>query len=361
MNHRRQKKTKFRLLGVDPSPSLRAALGQLGEECGMAVDLCTSLAEVRALLAETFFDLVIAAAELPDGAYPDVLASVREQPEMVLTPVLLLVAGRGEGLVQEALGKGITEVFFKRDFQDLVRYLENFGGTAPTTKGKASPPKALVVEDDRALGALYKTLLSQHGFIVDHVPSGEAALWEAERRRYDFILVDLVLSGACSGIQFLRRLRQPGLASSRAVAIAISSYADAARRLEALRAGANAFMAKPLEERELAAHVEGMAQRPPVAPADRQAHAGNTADVTPAASATNTAADAAPTCQRCQPCQLTPREFNICALVTTGYTDKRIAEEMGVSYWTVRTHIAHAFKKCDVGNRVELVRRLRGG
>lgn len=311
----------------------------------MAVDLCADLDAVRARLAATTYDLVLSSAELPDGAYPDVLASVRHYPEMALTPVLLLVAGRGEGLVQEALDKGITEVFFKRDLHDLARYLESFGVAAPTAKGKSGPPKALVVEDDRALGVLYKALLSQYGFVVDHVPSGEAALWEAERRRYDFILVDLVLSGACSGIQFLRRLRQAEMASSRAVAIAMSAYADEARRLEALRAGANAFMAKPIEERELAAHVEGMAQRPPA----------------PSGGPRQEAALGAPACTRCQPCQLTPRESNICALVAAGYTDKRIAEEMGVSYWTVRTHIAHAFKKCAVGNRVELVRRLQGG
>jgi len=343
VGNRKQKKVS--LLGVDPSPSLRAVLGQLAEDSGMKVDLCANVAEVRSRLDGAGYDLVVSSAELPDGSYPDVLACVREHPEMALTPVLLLVAGRGEGLVQEALDKGITEVFFKRDLDDLARYLESFGGVAvPATKGKTSPPKALVVEDDRALGAFYKTLLTLHGFVVDHVPSGEAALWEAERRRYDFILVDLVLSGACSGIQFLRRLRQPGLASAQAVAIAMSAYADEARRLEALRAGANAFMAKPIEERELAAHVEGMALRPAAtAPA-------KTKDKDPTA----------PACVRCNPCQLTPRESNICALVAVGYSDKRIAEEMGVSYWTVRTHIAHAFKKCEVGNRVELVRRLQG-
>lgn len=339
-----KKHKKFRLLGIDPSPSLRTVLGQLGEDGGMAVELCADLAEARTQLAETVFDLVVSAFELPDGDYSDVLTSVRQHPAMTLTPVLLLVAGRSEGLLQAALDKGITEVFFKRDLHNLARYFESFGVAMPAAKGKMSPPKALVVEDDRALGAYYKILLSQHGFIVDHVPSGEAALWEAERRRYDFILVDLVLSGACSGIQFLRRLRQPGQASARAVAIAMSAYDDEARRLEALRAGANAFMAKPIEERELAAHVEGMAQRPAIA----------------VLGPGKDAALDAPACMRCQPCQLTPRESNICALVAAGYTDKRIAEEMGVSYWTVRTHIAHAFKKCEVGNRVELVRRLQG-
>lgn len=312
----------------------------------MSVDLCTSLADTRERLSANIYDLVVSAGELPDGSHLDVLSSVRSNRQMALTPVLLLVAGRSESAVQEALDRGITDVFFKRDLDDLARYLESFSAGPANLKGELDLPNALVVEDDRALGVFYKELLLQHGFSVDHVPSGEAALWEAERRRYDFILVDLVLSGSCSGTQFLRRLRSPKLASAQAVAIAMSAYADEARRLEALRAGANAFIQKPIEERELAALIKGMVNRP--RPAE-----------TKGGKAARRAPDLQP-CRRCQPCQLTPRESNICALVIAGYGDKRIAEEMGVSYWTVRTHIAHAFKKCQVSNRVELVRRLQG-
>jgi len=341
-----RKAKEYRLLGIDPSPSLRAVLGQLGDDCGMSVDLCGSLAEARMLMAGASYDLVVSAAELPDGSHLDVLSSVRLNPDMALVPVLLLVAGRDGSVVQDALDKGITEVFFKRDIDDLVRYLESFSARRPVRKGEASHPRALVVEDDRALGTYYKELLTQQGFSVDHVPSGEAALWEAERRSYDFILVDLVLSGTCSGTQFLRRLREPAHASSQTVAIAISAYDDEARRLEALRAGANAFMSKPLDEHELTAHLKGLARRHSVSEAKPHKASKTTTGTTQ--------------CTRCQPCQLTPRETNICALVAAGYGDKRIAEEMGVSYWTVRTHIAHAFKKCQVSNRVELVRRLKG-
>lgn len=311
----------------------------------MEVDLCAGLVEVRERLAGPAYDLVVSAAEIPDGSYQDVLSSVRAVSGMALTPVLLLVAGRGESIVREALDKGITEVFFKRDIDDLARYLDSFATTHAMKSATAGMPRALVIEDDRTLGAYYKELLAQHGFAVDHVPSGEAALWEAEQRRYDFILVDLVLSGSCSGTQFLRRLRQPGVASTQAVAIAMSAYDDETRRIEALRAGANAFIAKPVSERELAALIAGMAQRPSAVKGGENKPA---------------KANGTTACTRCKPCQLTPRESNICGLVAAGYSDKRIAEEMGVSYWTVRTHIAHAFKKCQASNRVELVRRLQG-
>lgn len=334
-----------RLLGVAPSPSLRAVLGELGGSCGMVVDLCANLAEARDRMRSESYDLVITAGELPDGSHLNVLASVRAQSGMALAPVLLLVAGHNEEAVRAALDKGITEVFFKRDLEDLAHYLENFSVVVPARKDKLGALRALVVEGDEALRAYYKKLLSQHGLVADQVPSGEAALWEVARKNYDFILVDLVLSGSCSGMQFLRRLRQQASASARAVALAMSGYPDDARRLEALRAGANAFIAKPIDELELEAHIKGMTQRL-ISLATAQDKVGKMPNLQ--------------ACTRCQPCQLTPRESSICMLIAVGYSDKRIAEEMGVSYWTVRTHIAHAFKKCQAGNRVELIRRLQG-
>lgn len=339
-----RKRKHLKLLCVDPSPSLRAVLGQLGEDCGLEVVLCESATVALERLDEGGFDLVVTAAELPDGSCFDVLSFVRNREDMALVPVLLLIAGRNEHVVQQAFDKGMTEVFFKRDLDDLVSYLENLSTSSFVGRDKGMALRALVVEDDRALGAYYKGFLARYGFAVDHVPSGDAALRDAERYRYDFMLVDLVLNGSCSGIQFLRRLRQPSIASSRSVAIAMSGYADEARRLEALRAGASAFIAKPVDENLLAAHIVGMTQR-------REDATSNS--VVPTSKPVRQ-------CLRCEPCQLTPRESNICSLVAMGFSDKRIAEDMGVSYWTVRTHIAHAFKKCQVGNRVELVRRLQG-
>lgn len=167
-----RKNKKISLLGVDPSPSLRAVLERIGEECGMDVDLCSTLSETRERLAANAYDLVVSAAELPDGDYLDVLASVRGESRMALTPVLLLIAGRSENMVREALDKGITEVFFKRDIDDLARYLEGFTAASPIKKSEIGYLRALVVEDDRTLGSYYRELLMQHGFSVDHVPSG---------------------------------------------------------------------------------------------------------------------------------------------------------------------------------------------
>lgn len=55
---------------------------------------------------------------------------------------------------------------------------------------------------------------------------------------------------------------------------------------------------------------------------------------------------------------LTPREAQVCLQLAAGRTDDRIAAALGISYWTVRTHLRKVFTKFDVANRVELTRVL---
>jgi DNA-binding CsgD family transcriptional regulator len=55
---------------------------------------------------------------------------------------------------------------------------------------------------------------------------------------------------------------------------------------------------------------------------------------------------------------LTPREAQVCLLLAAGRTDGQIAAALGISYWTVRTHLRKVFTKFDVAGRVELTRVL---
>jgi DNA-binding CsgD family transcriptional regulator len=60
------------------------------------------------------------------------------------------------------------------------------------------------------------------------------------------------------------------------------------------------------------------------------------------------------------PClaELTARERQIAACVACGLTDRAIAKDLQISYWTVRTHLDHIFRKFEVTNRAALVARL---
>jgi DNA-binding CsgD family transcriptional regulator len=68
--------------------------------------------------------------------------------------------------------------------------------------------------------------------------------------------------------------------------------------------------------------------------------------------------DSAPAFEAGAELTLTAREIQIAALVVRGLTDRSIADALGISYWTVRTHLEHMFRKLEVKNRAALVARL---
>jgi DNA-binding CsgD family transcriptional regulator len=53
--------------------------------------------------------------------------------------------------------------------------------------------------------------------------------------------------------------------------------------------------------------------------------------------------------------QLTIRENQIVALVADGLKDNAIAQNLGIRYWTVRSHLDHIFEKLEIPNRAALI------
>lgn len=58
---------------------------------------------------------------------------------------------------------------------------------------------------------------------------------------------------------------------------------------------------------------------------------------------------------------LTPRELEILSLIAMGLTNREIADRLGISHNTVKTHVGHILEKLRLRNRTEAVsRHLRG-
>lgn len=62
--------------------------------------------------------------------------------------------------------------------------------------------------------------------------------------------------------------------------------------------------------------------------------------------------------QAYNPVNLSPRERSIARLVAQGLPNKCIGKELGISRWTVATHLRRVFKKLDVNSRAEMTARL---
>jgi DNA-binding response OmpR family regulator len=123
--------------------------------------------------------------------------------------------------------------------------------TAPATLGTA-----LLVEDDERLSRLVTEYLQSHGVVVTRAADGEAGLREALARRYDVVLLDLMLPGR-DGMEVCRELR----ARTDVPVIMLTARGEEADRVMGLEGGADDYLAKPFSPRELLARIRAVLRR----------------------------------------------------------------------------------------------------
>lgn len=118
-------------------------------------------------------------------------------------------------------------------------------------------PKVLVVDDDLRLRDLLRRYLGDNGFTV-HVADGAPAmnkLWL--RERYDILILDLMMPGE-DGLAVLRRLRG---ADDRTPVILLTAKGEDVDRIVGLEMGADDYLPKPFNPRELLARINAVLRR----------------------------------------------------------------------------------------------------
>ena len=117
--------------------------------------------------------------------------------------------------------------------------------------------KILVVEDERLLSESLCELLASHGFEAEPVYDGEAGLEYAMTGVYDLIMLDVMLPGM-DGFALARRLRGRHVGTPILMLTARSGLDD---RVEGLNSGADYYLAKPFDTRELMACINAILRR----------------------------------------------------------------------------------------------------
>ena len=117
--------------------------------------------------------------------------------------------------------------------------------------------KILVVDDDLRLRDLLKRYLTEQGFAVDTVPDAAAMDRSLTRVRYDLIVLDLMLPGE-DGLAVCRRLRA---AENPVSVIMLTAKGDDVDRIVGLEMGADDYLAKPFNPRELVARIHAVLRR----------------------------------------------------------------------------------------------------
>ena len=129
----------------------------------------------------------------------------------------------------------------------------------------AARPHILIVDDDREIRDLTGRYLRKHGFRVDSAGDAKAMDRLLRDGRFDLVVLDLMLPGE-DGLSICRRLR----ASTRVPIVMLTAVAEDTDRIIGLEIGADDYLTKPFNPRELLARIRAVLRRAegPGSPAD---------------------------------------------------------------------------------------------
>jgi len=116
--------------------------------------------------------------------------------------------------------------------------------------------RILVIDDDAELCALLREFLQREGFTVEFAHDGHSGLVKAEGGGFDLVVLDVMLPGL-DGFEVLRRLRP----KSRVPVLMLTARGEDVDRIVGLELGADDYLPKPFNPRELAARIKAILRR----------------------------------------------------------------------------------------------------
>jgi DNA-binding response OmpR family regulator len=115
----------------------------------------------------------------------------------------------------------------------------------------------LLVDDDIELSRMLAEYLAGEGFEVLHAPDGAKALEHLRHREFSLVILDVMMPGM-GGFELLQRMRQM---SSRVPVIMLTARGDEVDRIVGLELGADDYLPKPFNPRELMARIRAVLRR----------------------------------------------------------------------------------------------------
>ena len=118
----------------------------------------------------------------------------------------------------------------------------------------------LMIEDDTRLATMVGEYLSQSGYVFSHAADGASGLAALEANPPDLVILDLMLPDM-DGLEVCRRIKGQGSASARTAVLMLTAKGDPMDRIVGLEIGADDYLPKPFEPRELLARIRAVLRR----------------------------------------------------------------------------------------------------
>ncbi|PCJ72040.1 MAG: DNA-binding response regulator [Rhodobiaceae bacterium] len=132
---------------------------------------------------------------------------------------------------------------------------------APKTIFDEDTPHILIVDDDRRIRELLKKYLSDNGYRASTAENAAEARAQLENLTYDLMVLDVMMPGE-SGLELTRSLRsQTQQPTSNIPILLLTAQAETEHRIEGLEGGADDYLPKPFEPRELLLRIGTILRR----------------------------------------------------------------------------------------------------
>ncbi|MGB5961281.1 MAG: response regulator transcription factor [Coleofasciculaceae cyanobacterium] len=218
--------------------------------------------------------------------------------------------------------------------------------------------KILVVDDDRTMRTVLTRYLENRGYQVEQVTSGAEALVAVTKNPPDLIVSDIMMP-EMDGLEFCRRLRATPSGQLMPF-IFLSGKGELEDRIHGHSMGADDYLTKPVDPRELVAKIESQLER------SRRIHSEivrlmqltigtqltQLTEENPTVNSSEPETEIVPL----DPLPLTPAEERVFWEVIQGLTNKQISDRLFISPRTVQTHLSSILNKLELENRAQLVR-----
>ena len=128
-----------------------------------------------------------------------------------------------------------------------------------------STPQLLMIEDDARLAQMVGEYLTQSGFGFAHALDGASGLELLQQRSPDLVILDLMLPDT-DGLEVCRRIRALPGGQAKVAVLMLTAKGDPMDRIIGLEIGADDYLPKPFEPRELLARIRAVLRRRGEAP-----------------------------------------------------------------------------------------------
>jgi DNA-binding response OmpR family regulator len=123
-----------------------------------------------------------------------------------------------------------------------------------------TPARLLLIEDDQRLAVMVKAYLEKSAFVCDIAPTGEQGLAAIRQHVPSAVLLDLMLPDA-DGLELCKQIRAFDGEAGRVPIIMLTAKGDPLDRIVGLELGADDYVPKPFEPRELLARIKAVLRR----------------------------------------------------------------------------------------------------